>query len=227
MVMPGFGAGGGTAGTVAQPAASEQVVEVFLNRHDSVLGVRIAIVGAGVSGLLVGHLLHREHEITVFESAGYPGGHIRVDTPNETHAGATLEEAQVAKLELVCEKLDLRPEDHLLEIGTGWGALAVHAAITIDDRAYEVEKASRSFGTSATARLASPSGGSSTCSYCSASRAAASRTRSRSRASHGRWVRNRSPPPECVDLARGTKTGGRGGTSIWPSGTSGRKMPFV
>jgi uncharacterized protein len=50
--------------------------------------MRIAIVGAGVSGLVVAHLLHREHEITVFEAADYAGGHahtIRVDTPNETH----------------------------------------------------------------------------------------------------------------------------------------------
>jgi cyclopropane-fatty-acyl-phospholipid synthase len=41
---------------------------------------------------------------------------------------ATLEEASLAKLELVCAKLDLAPEDHLLEIGTGWGGLAVYAA---------------------------------------------------------------------------------------------------
>jgi cyclopropane-fatty-acyl-phospholipid synthase len=41
---------------------------------------------------------------------------------------ATLEEASLAKLELVCEKLDLGPQDHLLEIGTGWGGLAVYAA---------------------------------------------------------------------------------------------------
>ncbi len=44
--------------------------------------------------------------------------------------GMSLAEAQVAKLELICEKLDLGPDDHLLEVGTGWGALAVHAAIT-------------------------------------------------------------------------------------------------
>jgi len=42
----------------------------------------------------------------------------------------SLEDAQVAKLELICEKLELRREDHLLEIGTGWGALAIHAAAT-------------------------------------------------------------------------------------------------
>jgi cyclopropane-fatty-acyl-phospholipid synthase len=46
----------------------------------------------------------------------------------DTHA--TLEQAQLAKLELVCEKLELGPEDRLLEIGTGWGALAVYAAAT-------------------------------------------------------------------------------------------------
>jgi cyclopropane-fatty-acyl-phospholipid synthase len=46
------------------------------------------------------------------------------------HDQATLEEAQIAKLEWVCEKLDLGPDDRVLEIGTGWGAFAVHAATT-------------------------------------------------------------------------------------------------
>jgi cyclopropane-fatty-acyl-phospholipid synthase len=41
---------------------------------------------------------------------------------------ATLGEAQVAKLDRVCERLRLGPDDHLVEIGTGWGGLAVHAA---------------------------------------------------------------------------------------------------
>ncbi len=43
-------------------------------------------------------------------------------------AGASLEEAQLAKLERICAKLELGPDDHLLEIGSGWGGLAVHAA---------------------------------------------------------------------------------------------------
>jgi len=42
--------------------------------------------------------------------------------------GSTLEEAAVHKLDLICRKLALGPDDHLLEIGTGWGGLAVHAA---------------------------------------------------------------------------------------------------
>jgi len=40
----------------------------------------------------------------------------------------SLEDAQLAKLERICKRLELGPEDHLLEIGTGWGAMAVHAA---------------------------------------------------------------------------------------------------
>ncbi len=50
--------------------------------------MRIAIVGAGVSGLTTAYLLHREHEIAVFEANPYAGGHantVRVDTPYETH----------------------------------------------------------------------------------------------------------------------------------------------
>ena len=39
-----------------------------------------------------------------------------------------LAEAQEARLDRVCRALALTPEDHLLEIGTGWGGLAVHAA---------------------------------------------------------------------------------------------------
>jgi cyclopropane-fatty-acyl-phospholipid synthase len=42
--------------------------------------------------------------------------------------GMTLAQASRAKLELVCSELDLRAGDHVLEIGTGWGGFAVHAA---------------------------------------------------------------------------------------------------
>jgi cyclopropane-fatty-acyl-phospholipid synthase len=42
--------------------------------------------------------------------------------------GASLEQAQLAKLERICAKLELGPGDHLLEIGAGWGGLAVYAA---------------------------------------------------------------------------------------------------
>jgi cyclopropane-fatty-acyl-phospholipid synthase len=44
--------------------------------------------------------------------------------------GMTLEQAQVAKLERICQKLQVRPRDRVIEIGSGWGAFALHAART-------------------------------------------------------------------------------------------------
>jgi len=58
--------------------------------------------------------LDREH--WMYSSAVFP------------HAEASLEEASTHKLDLMLDRLDVRPEHHLLEIGTGWGGLAIHAA---------------------------------------------------------------------------------------------------
>ena len=41
---------------------------------------------------------------------------------------STLEEAAVHKLDTICQKLDLQPNDRVIEIGTGWGGFAIHAA---------------------------------------------------------------------------------------------------
>ena len=41
---------------------------------------------------------------------------------------ASLEDAQTEKLDRLCRQLKLEPDDHLVEIGTGWGGLAIHAA---------------------------------------------------------------------------------------------------
>jgi cyclopropane-fatty-acyl-phospholipid synthase len=43
-------------------------------------------------------------------------------------AEASLDDAQQAKLDLVCRKLRLRPGDRVVEVGCGWGALALHMA---------------------------------------------------------------------------------------------------
>ncbi|KIV72466.1 MULTISPECIES: SAM-dependent methyltransferase [Pseudomonadaceae] len=44
------------------------------------------------------------------------------------HPEQSLEAAQLNKLERICQKLRLTPDDHLLEIGSGWGGMAIHAA---------------------------------------------------------------------------------------------------
>ena len=45
-----------------------------------------------------------------------------------THADQTLESAQIAKYDALCEKLHLKASDHVLEIGCGWGGFSMHAA---------------------------------------------------------------------------------------------------
>lgn len=61
----------------------------------------------------------------------------------------TLHEASVEKFDAACRKLKLKPTDHLLEIGTGWGGMAIHAAqhygcrvttTTISKQQYELAK---------------------------------------------------------------------------------------
>lgn len=70
------------------------------------------------------------------------------------HASSTLAEASTAKIERICSKLELSARDHVVEIGTGWGGFAVHAAArygcrvtttTISRRQYEyaVERVKR------------------------------------------------------------------------------------
>lgn len=65
-------------------------------------------------------------------------------------ANATLAEASQFKLARICRRLRLQPSDHLLEIGTGWGGMAIYAArhhgcrvtsITISKEQYEHARA--------------------------------------------------------------------------------------
>ena len=52
----------------------------------------------------------------MYSSAVYPKG------------SDNLAEASQHKLKLICEDLELKPTDHLVEIGTGWGGMAIYAA---------------------------------------------------------------------------------------------------
>tara|TARA_B000000557_G_scaffold5601_2_gene4552 strand:- start:1608 stop:2870 length:1263 start_codon:yes stop_codon:yes gene_type:complete len=61
----------------------------------------------------------------------------------------TLEQASIEKLDRICKKLQLSSDDHILEIGTGWGSFAIHAAknygckittTTISDAQYNYTK---------------------------------------------------------------------------------------
>jgi predicted NAD/FAD-binding protein len=58
-----------------------------LNVYKGAVAMKIAIVGAGISGLVAAYRLHSDHEITVFEAGDKVGGHtntVRVDFDGET-----------------------------------------------------------------------------------------------------------------------------------------------
>jgi len=55
----------------------------------------------------------------------YSSGIFSEDKNNEQ---ITMEQASITKLDRICQKLQLTEDDHLLEIGTGWGGFAIHAA---------------------------------------------------------------------------------------------------
>ena len=72
--------------------------------------------------------LFLDHQL-VYSCAYFPDG-TELDPPAQGGdcPDDGLDDAQTAKLDLICRKLDLQPGERLLDIGCGWGALAIHAA---------------------------------------------------------------------------------------------------
>lgn len=77
------------------------------------------------------------------ETMTYSAGVFRAGTDS-------LYQASVAKLDLICRKLALKPEHHVIETGCGWGSFAIHAAkhygcrvtaTTLSRQQYELAKA--------------------------------------------------------------------------------------
>ncbi len=116
------------------------VVRVLARNRDA-----LERVDGGTASVLkpLRRLLHRWRRNTRAGSrrniaAHYDSGNAFFATfldPTMTYSGAvfdpedaSLEAAQRAKLDLVCHKLDLGPGDRLVEIGSGWGSFAIHAA---------------------------------------------------------------------------------------------------
>jgi predicted NAD/FAD-binding protein len=91
--------------------------------------MRIAIIGAGISGLTAAHLLHEQHEITVFEAGSYAGGHtntIRVDTADETHHVDTgfivFNDRNYPSFERLLERLGVRSQPSRMSFGVSDGS---------------------------------------------------------------------------------------------------------
>ncbi|MBK9518283.1 MAG: class I SAM-dependent methyltransferase [Anaeromyxobacter sp.] len=131
---------GGTIG------AAESFAEGWWDADDLAATVRLALsMGDGAEGLegglaRLGGLIHRlrhrarlntregaRRNVAAHYDLGNEFFELFLD-PTLTYScalfereEATLEEAQLAKLDRICHKLDLRPGERLLEIGTGWG----------------------------------------------------------------------------------------------------------
>lgn len=123
--------------TSADPTA---VVRLFVRNQEALSGIEVGLARLSRPFHAVYHRLRRNTErgsrsnisahydlsneffaLFLDETMTYSCGFFE-------HDEATLREASTAKIDRLCHKLDLSPSDHLLEIGTGWGALAIHAA---------------------------------------------------------------------------------------------------
>ncbi len=117
-----------------------QVVRVFAANLDTTSGIARALGAVSRPLLRLSHWLNRNDKSGSRKNirAHYDLGNELFETfldPSMMYssaiypsARATLEEAQDYRLHHICRKLDLQAGDHLLEIGTGWGGLAIHAA---------------------------------------------------------------------------------------------------
>ena len=116
------------------------VVRMFVRNQDALSGIEGGLARLSRPFLAVYHALRRNTEKGSREniSAHYDLSNeffqLFLDDTMTYSCGifedetSTLRDASVAKIDKLCRKLDLKPDDHLLEIGTGWGAFALHAA---------------------------------------------------------------------------------------------------
>ena len=72
--------------------------------------------------------IRRHYDLEVDFYRGFLDRRMQYSSAIFSQPGEALAEAQLHKLNRICELLELRPDDHLLEVGCGWGGLAIHAA---------------------------------------------------------------------------------------------------
>ncbi len=116
------------------------LVRIFIANRAAMDGIESGLASLAAPLLRMSHWMRRNsrdqsrRNISAHYDLGNDFYRLFLDPTMSYSAGiyptpdSTLEEASIHKLEVICRKLDLQPEDRLLEIGTGWGALALHAA---------------------------------------------------------------------------------------------------
>jgi cyclopropane-fatty-acyl-phospholipid synthase len=141
------------------------VVRVLARNQDALAGLDAGLARLARPGLRMLHLLRRNtrpgarRNVAAHYDLGNAFFELFLD-PTLTYSaavfereGATLEEAQRAKYRRAIDAVALGPGDHLLEIGTGWGGFAIHAARTTGCRV-TTATLSREQHARATARVA-------------------------------------------------------------------------
>ncbi|RIL05778.1 MAG: SAM-dependent methyltransferase [Proteobacteria bacterium] len=118
------------------------VVRVLARNQAALAGLDAGLARIARPGLRMLHLLRRNtrggsrRNVAAHYDLGNAFFEIFLDPTLTYSAGvferadATLEEAQIAKYRRAIDALRLGPDDHVLEIGTGWGGFAIHAART-------------------------------------------------------------------------------------------------
>lgn len=118
------------------------LLQLFLNNREASINRRQPFISA--LGRLISTLLHRSRKNTLEGSRENISAHYDLSNglfenfldPSMTYSGAlfedgdSLERAQIRKLDALIERAEIGPEDHVLEIGCGWGSFAIRAALT-------------------------------------------------------------------------------------------------
>lgn len=135
------------------------LIRIFVRNREAMSGMERGIASLAMPALRLVHRLRRNtregsrRNIAAHYDLGNDFYSLFLDETMTYSAGifereeSTLHEASLAKIDRLCRKLDLGPQHHLLEIGTGWGGFAIRAAqqfgcrvttTTISKRQYEM-----------------------------------------------------------------------------------------
>lgn len=116
------------------------LVRLFVRNRDVLDGIETGLARIAMAGLRLWHSLRRNtrdgsrRNIAAHYDLGneffalFLDSSLMYSSAIYVDPGDTLEQAQQRRLHRICQKLDLKPGERLVEIGTGWGGFAIHAA---------------------------------------------------------------------------------------------------
>lgn len=116
------------------------LVRLFVRNRDVLDGIESGLARVAMAGLRLWHSRRRNtrdgsrRNIAAHYDLGneffalFLDSSLMYSSAIYVDADDSLEQAQQRRLHRICQKLDLKPGERLVEIGTGWGGFAIHAA---------------------------------------------------------------------------------------------------